>query len=36
MKVPTRMSRRDAATVALVLVTVALFVVCAYLAVTNF
>jgi hypothetical protein len=36
MKLPARMSRRDVAMVVLVLVTVVLFVVCAYLAATNF
>lgn len=36
MKLPARMSWRDAATVLLVLVTVALFVVCAYVAAINF
>jgi hypothetical protein len=36
MKLPARMSWHDAATVLLVLVTAALFVVCAFLAATNF
>jgi hypothetical protein len=36
MKLPARMTWRDAATVVLILVTVVLFAVFAYLAATNF
>ena len=36
MKLPARVSRRDVAMFVLVVITVALFVVCAYVATTNF
>lgn len=36
MKLPAGMSRRDAGTAVLVVLTVALFLVCAYFVATNF